>query len=93
MDMEPGLAEAAQLFKVLGSESRLLLLRLLAAEPRTVGALTEATGMSQPLVSQHLRTLRQHAAAQHRIHIAVKACMHRRAILRHRLRRQLVHLR
>ena len=59
MDMEPGLAEAAQLFKVLGSESRLLLLRLLAAEPRTVGALTEATGMSQPLVSQHLRTLRQ----------------------------------
>lgn len=57
--MEPGIAEAAQLFKVLGSESRLGLLRLIGAEARTVGALVEATGMSQPLVSQHLRTLRQ----------------------------------
>ncbi len=59
MDMEPGLPEAAQLFKVLGSESRLWLLRLIGEEPRTVGALTDTTGMSQPLVSQHLRTLRQ----------------------------------
>ncbi len=59
MDMEPGLAQAAQLFKVLGSESRLWLLRLIGEGPRTVGALTDATGMSQPLVSQHLRTLRQ----------------------------------
>ena len=59
MDVEPGLAEAAQLFKVLGNESRLELLRLIGVEPRTVGALAEATGMSQPLVSQHLRTLRQ----------------------------------
>lgn len=57
--MEPGIAEAAALFKVLGSESRLGLLRLIGAEARTVGALVEATGMSQPLVSQHLRTLRQ----------------------------------
>ncbi len=57
--MEPGLAEAAQLFKVLGSESRLGLLRLIGRQPHTVGALAEATGMSQPLVSQHLRTLRQ----------------------------------
>ncbi|MFT3887156.1 MAG: metalloregulator ArsR/SmtB family transcription factor [Arachnia sp.] len=59
MDMEPGLIEAAQLFKVLGHESRLALLRLIEAEPRTVGALVDETGMSQPLVSQHLRTLRQ----------------------------------
>lgn len=59
MDMEPGLAEAAQLFKVLGSETRLGLLHLISAEPRTVGALAEAAGLSQPLVSQHLRTLRQ----------------------------------
>ena len=59
MDAEPGLAEAARLFKVLGHESRLGLLRLLDAEPRTVVALAEASGMSQPLVSQHLRTLRQ----------------------------------
>lgn len=56
---EPGLADAAQLFKVLGNESRLWLLRLVGEEPRTVGALAEATRMSQPLVSQHLRSLRQ----------------------------------
>ncbi|UFU05476.1 ArsR/SmtB family transcription factor [Ruania halotolerans] len=54
-----GVAEAAQLFKVLGNESRLRLLCLLGEEPNTVGALVTATGMSQPLVSQHLRTLRQ----------------------------------
>lgn len=52
------LTAAAQLFKVLGNESRLELLLLIGDEPRTVGALAQATGMSQPLVSQHLRTLR-----------------------------------
>ncbi|WP_226924740.1 ArsR/SmtB family transcription factor [Georgenia satyanarayanai] len=59
MHEEPGLADAAQLFKVLGNESRLRLLRLVGQEPRTVGALVEVAAMSQPLVSQHLRTLRQ----------------------------------
>jgi DNA-binding transcriptional ArsR family regulator len=59
LDAERGLADAAQLFKVLGHESRLWLLRLVGQEPRTVSALTLATGMTQPLVSQHLRTLRQ----------------------------------
>ncbi|MCA0252416.1 MAG: metalloregulator ArsR/SmtB family transcription factor [Actinobacteria bacterium] len=59
MDTEPGLVEAAQLFRVLGSESRLQILLLLGSGSRTVGALVEATEMSQPLVSQHLRTLRQ----------------------------------
>ena len=59
MGTEVGLAETAQLFKVLGNESRLLLLRLLEREPHTVGALAETAGLSQPLVSQHLRTLRQ----------------------------------
>lgn len=58
MHERTGLTETAQLFKVLGNESRLRLLLLLSEEPMTVGALTEATGMSQPLVSQHLRTLR-----------------------------------
>ncbi len=56
---ERGLAAAADLFKVLGSESRLGLLRLVEQQPRTVGSLAEAMSMSQPLVSQHLRTLRQ----------------------------------
>ncbi|WP_363316497.1 metalloregulator ArsR/SmtB family transcription factor [uncultured Microbacterium sp.] len=57
--MNRGIAAAAELFKVLGSASRLELLHAIGQEPRTVGALVEATGMSQPLVSQHLRTLRQ----------------------------------
>ena len=34
-------------------------MHLLVEQPRTVSALAEDTGMSQPLVSQHLRTLRQ----------------------------------
>ncbi|AXR74108.1 MULTISPECIES: ArsR/SmtB family transcription factor [Auritidibacter] len=59
MDSESGVAEAAKLFKVLGSVPRLELLHEIGHEPRTVGALAEATGLSQPLVSQHLRTLRQ----------------------------------
>ncbi len=91
MDVEPGLVEAAQLFKVLGHESRLGLLRLIGDESRTVGALVEATGMSQPLVSQHLRTLRQaglvaasrmgkevtyHVADLHVVHVVADALAH-----------------
>ena len=56
---EREIALAAGLFRALGSEARLALVRLLAEEPRTVARLVEATGMSQPLVSQHLRTLRE----------------------------------
>ena len=91
MGRENGLTEAAQLFKVLGSESRLWLLRLLGESPMTVGALEEATGMSQPLVSQHLRTLRQsglvtaaragrevtyHVTDQHVSHVIADALTH-----------------
>ncbi|WP_146341018.1 helix-turn-helix transcriptional regulator [Nesterenkonia sp. NBAIMH1] len=88
---EPGLAEAAELFKVLGNESRLWLVRLIGQRARTVGALVEATGMSQPLVSQHLRTLKQaglvtagrhgreveyHLADQHVAHVVDDAVAH-----------------
>lgn len=59
MDTERGIAEAAELFKVLGNASRLRLLCTLSGDPQTVGALATTTDMSQPLVSQHLRTLRQ----------------------------------
>lgn len=59
MSSDDAVAAAAALFKALGSESRLALLRAIGEEPRTVGALASALGMSQPLVSQHLRTLRQ----------------------------------
>lgn len=56
---ENGLGRAAELFKVLGNESRLWLVRLLGGETMTVSVLVDSTGMSQPLVSQHLRSLRQ----------------------------------
>lgn len=59
MSTGAGVVAAAQLFKVLGSDSRLGLLLVLGEAPRTVGALADATGLTQPLVSQHLRTLRQ----------------------------------
>lgn len=59
MAPEAGLEATAELFKALGSASRLHLLRLLASEPCGVGSLAARSGMSQPLVSQHLRTLRQ----------------------------------
>ncbi|WP_238343699.1 ArsR/SmtB family transcription factor [Microbacterium sp. RG1] len=58
VEKDAGLEAAAALFKVLGSASRLRLVRLLAAEPAGVTHLVASTGMSQPLVSQHLRTLR-----------------------------------
>jgi ArsR family transcriptional regulator, zinc-responsive transcriptional repressor len=48
---------AAELFKALSSPLRVAMLRLLS-EPRTVGSLVTLTGISQPLVSQHLRVLR-----------------------------------
>ena len=50
---------AAQLFKALGNPSRLWLLQLLTEAPHPVSALAQAARMSQPLVSQHLRTPRQ----------------------------------
>jgi ArsR family transcriptional regulator, zinc-responsive transcriptional repressor len=56
--MPEDLDAAADLFRALSSSSRLRLLRLLAGESATVGSLAERSGLSQPLVSQHLRTLR-----------------------------------
>ena len=58
MNEDKLLAEAARMFRVLGNESRLLLLSLVSHENRPVSALAEAAKMSQPLTSQHLRILR-----------------------------------
>ena len=52
-----GVADAAETFKALANENRILILRALST-PRTVGQLVSLTGSSQPLVSQHLRILR-----------------------------------
>ena len=58
MNEDKLLAETARMFRVLGNESRLLLLSLVSHENRPVSALAEAAKMSQPLTSQHLRILR-----------------------------------
>ena len=47
------------LYRALGDETRLRMIGLLAeAGPMTVNALSRAVGMSQPLISWHLRILR-----------------------------------
>lgn len=53
------LEAAARLFRALATPSRLQLLCLLEGGPATVSRLVERSGLSQPLVSQHLRILRE----------------------------------
>lgn len=51
-------AAAGQLLKVLSAPARLAIVTELATQPHYVHELVEQLGMSQPLVSQHLRVLR-----------------------------------
>ena len=53
-DYEP----ASELLKALTSATRLALVELLAEGPRCVHELVDALDVAQPLVSQHLKTLR-----------------------------------
>jgi ArsR family transcriptional regulator, zinc-responsive transcriptional repressor len=50
--------ETAELFKALSSSARLRVLLTLMEAASDVTGLAERVGLSQPLVSQHLRTLR-----------------------------------
>lgn len=52
------LEQVAELFKALSTVSRLRILTSLAGGEGSVGSLVQLTGLSQPLVSQHLRVLR-----------------------------------
>jgi ArsR family transcriptional regulator, zinc-responsive transcriptional repressor len=49
---------AGELLRVLAAPARLAIVTELAAQPRFVHELVERLGISQPLVSQHLRVLR-----------------------------------
>lgn len=51
-------AAAADLLKALASPHRVAIVDLLAAGPLRVHEIVEALGVDQPLVSQHLRVLR-----------------------------------
>lgn len=50
---------AAEVFKALSTPARLLILRRLADAPACVHELVEELDLSQPLVSQHMKVLRQ----------------------------------
>jgi DNA-binding transcriptional ArsR family regulator len=47
-----------EMFAALASPVRAAIIHLLSVEGHTVSALVDALGISQPLASQHLRTLR-----------------------------------
>lgn len=51
-------SELAEMFRLLGEPNRLRLVAVCLDRPRTVGELTEEIGVSQSLVSHHLRLLR-----------------------------------
>ena len=55
---EPSLQAASELLKALASPVRLGIVRELATRDMPVHELVAALGVSQPLVSQHLRVLR-----------------------------------
>ena len=53
-----GYEAAGELLRVLSAPARLAIVSELAGRPRFVHELVDRLGMSQPLVSQHLRVLR-----------------------------------
>ena len=55
---EAGFGMAAELLRALANPHRLAIVRELDGQARCVHELVEALGVSQPLVSQHLRVLR-----------------------------------
>jgi DNA-binding transcriptional ArsR family regulator len=92
MAADEELAAGARLLRALASPVRLAIVKQLEdGEPRCVHELVEALGVAQPLVSQHLRTLREakvitgrrrgreveyRLADGHVLHIALDAITH-----------------
>jgi ArsR family transcriptional regulator, zinc-responsive transcriptional repressor len=58
-DLTNDLGTVAFLVKSLSDENRLRILLSLRSGPRTVSAIVEEMGLSQPLVSHHLKELRR----------------------------------
>ena len=65
---DPSLEAASELLRVLASPVRLGIVRELAGHGRAVHELVSALGVSQPLVSQHLRVLRTSRIVKGRRH-------------------------
>lgn len=49
----------ADIFKTLSDANRLRIIRVLTLDCQSVSRIVEETGLSQPLVSHHLRVLRE----------------------------------
>ena len=47
------------LFQTIGKENRLKIIQFIGKKERSVSEIVEFTGLSQPLVSHHLKTLRK----------------------------------
>ena len=58
MDMDPIYELQAEICRTLSHPARIAILHLLADEPREVGRLAEAVGISQPNASKHLAVMR-----------------------------------
>lgn len=58
IDMDPIYELQAEICRTLSHPVRIAMLHLLAAEPREVGRLATAIGISQPNASQHLSVMR-----------------------------------
>jgi len=58
MDMDPIYELQAEICRTLSHPARIAMLHLLANEPREVGRLAEAVGISQPNASKHLAVMR-----------------------------------
>ncbi len=54
----------ADIFKTLSDANRLRIIRVLTMDCRSVSMIVEETGLSQPLVSHHLRVLREAGLAR-----------------------------
>ena len=58
--MDTPLERIAELFRILSDPTRLRIVKVLTLECESVSAIVEATQLSQPLVSHHLRILREY---------------------------------
>lgn len=56
---EQHMERLAKIFQLLGDQKRLQLVIACLKEPQSVCCLSEISGMSQPLTSHHLRSLRE----------------------------------
>lgn len=62
--MSLALETVAELFQTLADPTRLRVLQVLTLDCQSVSAIVAATGLSQPLVSHHLRVLRERGLAR-----------------------------